>query len=244
VNPRLSIIIPAFDEEATIGTLLQSVIDQPLESIEKQIIVVESNSKDRTRAIVRDFESRGLIQAIYQDLARGKGHAVKAGLAQATGEWILIQDADLEYKVSDYPRLLAPLQKGEAAFVLGSRHLGYKGWQYRSRTAVGPLAAIFINSGVLAFSWFFNVLYGVCLTDPTTMFKVFRRNCLEGITFKSDGFNLDWEIVGKLIRQGFIPIEIPVSYKSRGWNEGKKVRLVRDGWVSLKAIIEFRFSSL
>ncbi len=241
---RLSVIIPAFDEEPTVSKLLTQVVAISLPGVEKEIIVVESRSKDRTRDVVKDFEKRGLVTAIYQETPRGKGFAVKAGLARATGDWVIIQDADLEYSIADYPKLLAPLQSGQTSFVLGSRHLGHEGWQYRSRSAVGPLLAIALNAAVWAYTQFFNVLYGVHLTDPTTMYKVFRRDCLTGITLRSNGFDLDWEIVAKLLRRGFAPVEVPVSYVSRGWNEGKKVRLIRDSWASFRAIVQFRFGAL
>jgi glycosyltransferase involved in cell wall biosynthesis len=244
MRPRLSIIIPVYNEMSTVETLLERVIDYPLEGVEKEIVVVESNSKDGSRAVVERFAAAGKIKAVYQDAPRGKGSAVKAGLAAASGEWVLIQDADLEYEVSDYTKLLAPLKSGKAKFVLGSRHLGHETWWYRTTQTVGPLKAIMINSGIWAYTQLFNILYGERLTDPATMYKVFRRDCLQGIHLVSDGFNLDWEIVAKLVRAGYSPLEFPVIYHSRGFNEGKKVRLLRDGWISLIAILRFRFGAL
>jgi glycosyltransferase involved in cell wall biosynthesis len=241
---RLSIIIPVYNEMATVATLLNRVVTYPLEGIEKEIIVIESNSMDGSRSVVQKFDAEAKIKAIYENRPEGKGHAVRAGLAAATGDWILIQDADLEYEISDYPTLLNPLKRGEAAFVLGSRHLGHQSWSYRSTSAVGTFMSVFINAGVWVYTQFFNQLYGQRLTDPATMFKVFRRDCLQGLTFHSNGFDLDWEIVAKLVRKGFTPLEFPVTYRSRGFNEGKKVRLWRDGWVSLVAILRYRFGSL
>ncbi len=241
---RLSIIVPVYDEMPTVATLLRRVLDVPLDGIEKEIIVVESNSQDGSRSVVQKLEAETKIKAIYEDRPFGKGHAVKTGLAAATGEWILIQDADLEYEVSDYPMLLGPLERGDAAFVLGSRHLGHQGWRYRKGTAVGSLRNFLINAGVWLLTQFFNVLYGERLTDPATMFKVFRRDALQGVTLRADGFELDWEIVAKLTRKGLRPLEFPVTYRSRGFNDGKKVRLWRDGWRALFAIVRFRFSPL
>src|SRR3954463_2767219 len=108
--PRLSIIIPVYNEMSTVETLLDRVIAYPLDGVEKEIVVVESNSSDGSRAVVEKYAAAGKIKPVYQDRPRGKGNAVKGGLAAATGDWVLIQDADLEYEVSDYPRLLAPLR--------------------------------------------------------------------------------------------------------------------------------------
>jgi glycosyltransferase involved in cell wall biosynthesis len=243
MGKRLSIIIPVFDEKATVAALLDKVLAVALDGIEKEIIVIESNSSDGSRAVVQDYERRGQIKALYESRPQGKGHAVRTGIAAATGDWILIQDADLEYDPADYPRLLAPLLKGETSFVLGSRHLGHAGWRYRTNI-FGPVPVYLMNAGVWMYTQFFNVVFGQRLTDPATMYKLFRRNCLNGITLHSNGFQLDWEIAGKLVRKGYVPIELPVSYHSRSFKEGKKIRLVRDGWLSLWAILRFRFGKL
>jgi glycosyltransferase involved in cell wall biosynthesis len=242
VTHRLSIIIPVYNEAATAAVLLQKVLDQPLPGIDKEIIVIESNSSDGSRALVQQAEAAGTIIAIYEDRPQGKGHAVKAGLARATGDWILIQDADLEYDVQDYPALLAPLQN-EIPFVLGSRHLGRRDWRYR-RTGAGRWLGPFIDFAVWMYTQFFNLLYGVSLTDPCTMFKVFRRDCLHDVHLRSNGFELDWEIVAKFVRKGLIPVEIPVSYQSRSFAEGKKVRIWKDGARAMAAILAFRFGPL
>jgi glycosyltransferase involved in cell wall biosynthesis len=240
---KLSILIPAYNEKNTAAQILDRVLAIPLDGIEKEVIVVESNSTDGTRELVKDFEKRRQIRAIYEERPMGKGHAVKTALAKATGDWVLIQDADLEYDVADYPRLLEPLRRGETAFVLGSRHLGHRDWRYR-RTGVGKWLGCVMDFGVWAYTQFFNLLYGTRLTDPCTMYKLFRRDCLKNISLHSDGFELDWEIVAKLIRKGFPPIELAVSYNSRSFKEGKKIKLWRDGWRSLKAIVRYRFEAL
>jgi len=241
--PLLSIIIPAYNEERTLPTLLSRVQAIELSGLTKEILVVESHSTDHTRRIVQDHEKSGAIRAIYQDRPRGKGHAVKAGLAAATGDWILIQDADLEYDIADYPALLTPLREGRASFVLGSRHMGNKDWKYR-RQGAGKWFGPFLDVGVAAYTLLFNALYGVSLTDPATMFKVFERRCLDGLTLRSNWFDLDWEIVAKLIRRGHRPLEIPVRYNARSIAEGKKIRFWRDSWMVLAAIVRFRFSSI
>lgn len=243
MSKSLSIIIPAYNEKATVQILLEKVLALSLQDIQKEIIVIESLSTDGTREVVQDYEKRGKLRALYEDRPMGKGHAVKTGLKVASGDWILIQDADLEYDVADYPRLLEPLVRGQTSFVLGSRHLGKQDWRYR-RTAVGRGLGFVMDFGVWVYTLFFNLLYGMRLTDPCTMYKVFRRQCLDGIHLKSDGFELDWEIVAKLSRKGYPPIEIPVSYHSRSFKDGKKIKLWRDAWRSLRAIIQFRFAPL
>jgi glycosyltransferase involved in cell wall biosynthesis len=239
----LSIILPVYNEKATASLLLEKVLAVSLPGIEKEIIAIESNSTDGTRAVIQRYEAEGKLKAIYEDKPMGKGHAVKTGLAVATGEWVLIQDADLEYNPADYPKLLAPLQEGKTSFVLGSRHLGHQDWRYRRR-GTARWVGYFIDCGAWVYTLFFNALYRVALTDAATMYKVFSRRCLEGIHLESDGFELDWEIVAKFIRRGFIPMEIPVSYESRSFAEGKKVKIWRDGWRALIAIIQFRFKAL
>ncbi len=239
---KLSIIIPAFNERPTVEQLLKEVIAVDLAplGVEKEIIVVESGSTDGTREVVKDFESKGLVKAIYQPKPRGKGNAVRAAFATLTGDIVLIQDADLEYRVSEYPDLLKPLLSGQTDFVLGSRHLGKGDWHFR-KFVHGKLSAAFMNFGNKLCNTLFNILYGVDLTDPTTMFKVFRASCIRGVTFRSDYFELDLEIVGKLIRRKYFPIEIPISYVSRGFDEGKKIRISRDGFLVIYAMFRFRW---
>jgi glycosyltransferase involved in cell wall biosynthesis len=246
---KLSVIIAVYNEAATVGTLLERVWAQPVPQIAKEIIIVESNSTDGSRAIVAEFAARHStepqvrIVVIYQDAPRGKGNAIRQGLAAATGEILLIQDADLEYDVADYPDLLCPIVEERTAFVLGSRHMGPDGWKIRKFAHSGLRASI-MNVGGMLFHAFFNALYGSRLTDPTTMYKVFRADCLAGVTLESDRFDFDFELLGKLIRSGFMPLEIPVSYQSRGFDEGKKIRMFRDPLTWLVAIVTWRFAFL
>jgi len=235
----VSILIPIFDEVRTVRELLEKVIGVEIDA-EKEIIVVESGSTDGTREIVEEFEKGGKIRVVYQDRPRGKGNALKTALGAATGDIIIVQDADLEYDVKDYPRLLAPIIAGETDFVLGSRHLGREDWQFRSFIDDQFYARV-INVGGKFFTTLFNIIYGVSLTDPATMYKVFRRSCMEGIDWKCNYFDLDWEIVAKLIRKGFVPIEVAVSYASRSTAEGKKIRFWRDGTTVFLAILRFRW---
>jgi len=244
---KVSIIIAVYNEADTVATLLDRVWAQPI-AAGKEIIVVESNSSDGSRAIVAEFlaghppESSRRVQVIYQDRPRGKGSAIRAGFAAATGDILLIQDADLEYDVADYPDLLKPILEGRAAFVLGSRHMGPQSWKIR-KFASG-LQSIVLNMGGRLFHAFFNGLFATHLTDPTSMYKVFRADCLTGLSFTCNRFDFDFELLGKLIRAGFTPMEIPVSYKSRGFDEGKKIRVLRDPLTWIVAILQSRFARL
>jgi glycosyltransferase involved in cell wall biosynthesis len=244
---KLSIIIAVYNEANSVAQLLERVLAQPLGELSKEIIVIESNSTDGSRQIVADFvqrhasDSSTRILAIYQDKPVGKGHAVRQGFAVATGDIFLIQDADLEYDVADYPALLQPILQGQTAFVLGSRHLGENRWHVRKYAHKG-LQTILMNAGGILFHVFFNAVFSTRLTDPTSMYKVFRADCLRGLDFHCNRFDFDFELLGRLIRAGFSPIEVPVSYRSRGFNEGKKIRVFRDPPSWLLEILRCRFA--
>ena len=243
---KVSIIIAIYNEASTVSALLERVWAQPLAGLTRELVIIESNSTDGSGQIVAEFAARhadsvhGQVRVIHEDRPQGKGHAVRAGFAAASGDIFLVQDADLEYEVSDYPDLLRPIVEGRTALVLGSRHLGPASWKIRQFANHGMLAG-FMNAGGVLFRLLFNLLFSVRLTDPTTMYKVFRASCLEGLDFRCNGFDFDFELLGKLIRAGYVPVEIPVSYKSRGFDEGKKIRILRDPLTWLLAIIRCRF---
>lgn len=245
---KVSIIIAVYDEAATAGELLERVWVQPVLDMTKEIVIVESNSTDGSREIVARFAARhaeqsSAVRVIYQEAPRGKGHAIRQGLTAATGDIVLIQDADLEYDVADYPALLRPIVESRAAFVLGSRHMGSTRWGIR-RFAHENVQALFMNIGGLIFHSFFNLLFSTQLTDPTSMYKVFRADCLRGSTFTCDRFDFDFELLATLIRAGYPPLEVPVSYTSRGFHEGKKIRIFRDPLTWIVAIIRCRFAAV
>lgn len=246
---KLSIIIPVLNEANTVRQLLRAVIEEPLPVEEREIIIVESNSVDGTREIIKEFLSQFKntveieIKTIWQNKAHGKGNSVREGFKHVTGDIILIQDGDLEYRISDYPDLLAPIIDAKTDFVLGSRHLSAGSWKIREFEK-NPFNALFMNFGGILFHSLFNLVYGQRLTDPTTMFKVFRTRCIRGVKFYSNRFDFDFELMAKLIRLGYRPIEIPISYRSRGFSEGKKINLFRDPFTYLWAIFRFRFEPL
>lgn len=249
IGMKVSIIIAVYNEAGTVAELLNRVWAQPLAGASKEIIIVESNSTDGSHELVADFvhrhahDSSTRARALYQPRPMGKGHAIREGFAAASGDIFLIQDADLEYDVADYPNLLTPIMEGRTAFVLGSRHMSADRWNIR-KFAHGGAQAAYMNVGGMIFHWFFNTVFSTRLTDPTSMYKVFRSDCLADLSFAGNRFDFDFELLGKLIRAGFTPLEIPVAYKSRGFNEGKKIRMFRDPFTWIRAIVLSRYSAL
>jgi glycosyltransferase involved in cell wall biosynthesis len=239
--PRLSVIVPVFNEASTCATLLDRLFANELTGIEQEIVIVESNSTDGTRAIVERYRSYPGARVVLEDRPRGKGHAVRSGLAHATGEIVLIQDADLEYDIEDYPLLLQPLLDWQTLFVLGSRHAG--DWKLRVFNDA-PLTATIFNLGHVFYTWLVNTSLQTEMTDPFTMFKVFRRDCLHGLAFEGRRFDFDFELVMKLVRKGYVPRELPVNYTARSFSEGKKVSFFRDGLSWVWTVVKFRVGAL
>jgi len=237
-----SVVIPAFNEGETFKILMDAVIAKQLPNgMGKEIIVVESNSKDGTREQVLKYQNLPGVKIVLQDRALGKGNAVRAGFSQATGDVLYIQDADLEYDLNDLDVLLEPIIKYQTPFVLGSRHGGK--WKMREFVDEKGLSTFF-NFGHFLFTSLLNILYGQRMKDPFTMYKVFRRDCLHGLVFESNRFDFDFELVIKLIRKGYTPLEIPVNYRSRSYKEGKKVRIFRDPFTWIRALVKYRFDKI
>ena len=239
----LSVIVPIFNEAATLRTALDAIVAKTVAGWDLELIFVESNSTDGSRAIVETYRTEPRVTLIFEDKPRGKGHAVRNALARATGEFILIQDADLEYSLDDYEKLLLPLAVGTHTFVLGSRHNPGDGFAMR-RFNDQPLHAFILNTAHWTFTLLIDISLGIWLKDPFTMYKIFRRDALQGITLTCNRFDLDWELLIKLIRAGHRPIEIPISYNSRSFKEGKKIRMFRDPLTWLVAWAKSRFGPL
>jgi len=241
--PRtLSVIVPVYNESGTVRQVLDALLAKEIGGLGIEVLVVESNSPDGSREIVLSYREHPRVKLILEDRPQGKGHAVRGGLAQATGDIILIQDADLEYDLGDYEPLLAPLLAGKTAFVLGSRH-GKSPGAIRE-FGDQPLQAFVLNLAHWGFALLINTSLGIWLRDPFTMYKVFRRECLRGLTFTCNRFDFDWELLIKLVRKGYRPVEIPVSYRSRSFREGKKIRMFYDPLTWLAAWAKARFGPL
>jgi SAM-dependent methyltransferase len=239
---KLDVVMPAYNEAASIRGAIDRVLNKRLNGVEIELIIVESNSTDGTREIVREYEGHERVRVIWQQRPCGKGNAVRAGLQMVRGNYVLIQDADDEYDIEDYDSLLEPLVAGEASFILGARH-GGGAWKMRQFNDQ-RLTSHFLNFGHWFFATLVNVVYGLRLKDPFTMYKVFRAECLRGLKFECDRFDFDFELLIKLARKGYRPIEIPVNYRSRSFKDGKKVDVLRDPWTWLRAIFRFRLQKL
>lgn len=234
---RLTVLVPVYNEIATVRQALDRLVAKEIPGVDIEIIVIESNSTDGTREIVLGYRDHPRVTLILEEAPRGKGHAVRTGFARATGDILLIQDADLEYDLADYQALLAPIIEGRHVFVLGSRH-GEGGWAIR-KFSEAPVWGTVLNIAHRAFTFILNAALGTRLNDPFTMYKVFRRECLAGLTFECDRFDFDWELLIKLVRKGFVPVEIPVSYRSRSFKEGKKIRIWSDPPTWIWALVKY-----
>jgi glycosyltransferase involved in cell wall biosynthesis len=230
----VSIVIPAFNEEPTIRELVSRVARAELPGgIEREIIVVDDGSTDGTREILRELAAAGglPLRVLEQPHNQGKGAALRRGFAAATGEVILIQDADLEYDPRDYPVLLRPILEGQADAVFGSRFLG------------GPHRVLFYwhYVGNRFLTTVSNAFSNLNLTDMETCYKVFRRALLDGVPLRSDRFGIEPELTAKLARVRARIYEVPISYHGRTYAQGKKIGW-RDGLGALWAIVRYNLA--
>jgi len=223
----LSIIIPVYNEEHTIGEILFRVWRAKLSSWKKEIIVVDDGSRDGTAKALRKWEK--VVQVIHKPRNEGKGSAVMVGLSRSTGDIILIQDADLEYSPKDYATLLSPFENPKVSVVYGSRFLG----SHLSTMFVYALGNKFVTLVT-------NVLYNTNITDMETGYKVFRRTVLEGITIRARRFDFEPEFTAKVLKAGHQILEVPISYFGRKFAEGKKLTW-RDGVVAVWMLVRCRF---
>ncbi len=237
---KLSIVMPVFNEHRFAAQVIDAVLAKEL-PIDREVIIVESNSTDGTREIVQRYETYPGVKVVYEDRPRGKGHAVRTGLQHVSGTIVLIQDSDFEYDIDDYDALLEPLLQHKAMFVLGSRSLGLDDWKVRKYNST-PIRGAMLNFAQVMFAKTYNVLYQQRATDVNTMFKVFRSECLDGLDLHSNGFELDIELACKLARNGNSPMEVPVNYVARGFEDGKKIRFWRDAVPSYFALYRYRFA--
>ena len=224
--PAVSILIPAYNEAPTIDRLLEKVVAHRNGA---EIIVADDASTDGTGAILDRWAAQGTIRLIRHAKNQGKGAAVRSALAQAQGEIILIQDADLEYDPEDYPVLLKPLLTRRAEVVFGSRFLG----AHRASYVWHRLGNWLLTNCV-------NVLFNASLTDMETGYKAFHRTVLEGMTLQARGFEFEPEFTCRVLRRGHLIFEVPISYYGRTYAEGKKITW-QDGFHALWTIVRLRF---
>jgi glycosyltransferase involved in cell wall biosynthesis len=229
---KLSIIIPVYNEEQTIGAIVERVLAVNLGDLESEVIIADDGSSDGTRAAIANSAwSRDPRVLVYANRINvGKGCAVRLGLSYATGDVLLIQDADLELDPQEYGLLLQPILDGRSKVVYGSRFLK-------------PVARIRLRSRIAnkALTWFTNLLFGSRLTDMETAYKVFCKEVLDGIRLRCVAFDFEPEFTAKILLKGYSIVEVPISYHPRRVDEGKKIRWV-DGLDAVYTLLKCRFS--
>ena len=224
---KISVIIPVYNEEATLREIIRRVQEVPYE---KEIILIDDFSCDSSRKILQEFAGQGGFKVLYHEINKGKGAALRTGFTQVQGDIIIIQDADLEYDPSDYGPLLTPILDGRADVVFGSRFLG------------GPHRVMFFwhYLGNKVLTTLSNMLTNLNLTDMETGYKVFTRKVLESLHLKCDRFGFEPEFTSKVAKQNFRLYEVPISYSGRNYSQGKKITW-KDGVAALWFILKFRF---
>ena len=241
---KLSVIVPVYNETNTIAEILRRVRSVELTVpvgfgaedgrtvvLEREIVIVDDGSTDGTRQYLRGIEAEADVVVIFHDRNQGKGAAVRTGLQSASGDVMLIQDADLEYDPREYPDLLQPILEGRSKVVYGSRFRG------------GPTKAMFFwhMVGNRLLTMVTNVLYDTILSDMETCYKVFTREVAEQLDLKAAGWGFDPEITAQILKRGFRIYEVPISYTGREFSEGKKLNW-RDGLTVLWTLVKCRFT--
>lgn len=227
---KLTVVIPCYNEVHTLENVLERV--RAVEMAD-EILIVDDGSTDGTRDILKRLEAEDHddLRVIYHDHNQGKGAALVTGFKQATGEILLIQDADLEYDPRDYPVLVQPIEEGVATVVYGSRFLG------------GPRKAMnfwnmVANKGLTLAT---NVLYNAILSDMETCYKVFRKEVVQDMIIHARGFEFEPEFTAKVLKKGIRIYEVPIAYNGREWDEGKKIKWT-DAPKALWALVKYRFT--
>jgi len=226
-TPELTVIVPMFNEAKTIAELLRRVLASP---VSKQVIVVDDGSKDGSRGIVEGLVAEHPeIELLCHPANRGKGAAIRTGLANARGQYTIIQDADLEYDPADYRVLLGAARERGTPVVYGSRILGGRPMSYRSYYWGGRLVSLVAS-----------LLYGQWITDEATCYKLFRTDFLQSLPLRDDGFGFCAEATALARRRGARIVEVPIQYAPRSMAEGKKIRWT-DGVRALWLLLKYRF---
>ncbi len=231
----LSIIIPVYNEEKTIKDIISKVKKVKLPSqISKEIITVDDNSTDSSFEILKGLKD---IKLLSHTVNQGKGAAIRTGIKRSAGEIIIIQDADLEYDPNDYPRLIAPIIRGKAGVVYGTRLKNYPIKFFGKKHT--PFLTHYLGNKFLSFIT--RVLYQSNITDMETCYKVFRKNVIKNIKIKSNRFEFEPEITAKILKGGYKIHEVQIRVNPRGYDEGKKITW-RDGFLAIWTLVKYRFS--
>jgi glycosyltransferase involved in cell wall biosynthesis len=224
---KLSVIVPVYDERNTVAEIVRRMraVEIPME---REFVLVDDGSTDGTRAVLQQLTD-STVRVVLHEKNQGKGAAIRTGLAQITGDLVLIQDADLEYDPEDWPKLLAPVLRGKAQVVYGSRFTGER----RNMLFLHWIGNRFLSLVT-------NILYNTTLSDMETCYKLFDRRVLADIKLRSSRFDFEPEVTAKVLRRGIRIYEVPISYAGREFHEGKKITW-RDGVVALWTLVKYRF---
>ncbi|WKZ35482.1 MAG: glycosyltransferase family 2 protein [Anaerolineales bacterium] len=224
---KLSVIIPVYNEVESIETILKRV---QATKLVHEIIVVDDGSQDGTRDILKKLGKKKRVRVILHEQNKGKGAAVRTGMSAAKGDVLLIQDADLEYDPRDYPELLKPIEEGLAEVVYGSRFLG-------RAHRVTMFWHMIANKSLTLMT---NVLYDTILTDMETGYKVFKREVIEGVTFRANSFDFEPEFTAKMLKRRYRIFEVPITFNPRDYTQGKKIKL-HDAFAAVWTLLKYRF---
>ncbi len=225
----LSIVIPVYNEKNTVSDIIKKIDSLPT-SLNRELIIVDDGSTDGTREILKSLESRSDVKLIYKESNSGKGDSLKLGFKNSKGDYVIVQDADLEYEPEDYFKLLEAIDGKDNTIIYGSRFMGH----YEEMSPLHYYGNKFLTSIT-------NILYGVALSDMETCYKLFPGNFIRSLNLKANRFDFEPEITAKVLKSGYKIIEVPIRYYGRKHSEGKKITW-KDGFNAIYSLVKYKFN--